>query len=133
MHVGVKQKAAAVAIVALCASFTALAQSQKLTGQKLLQSCEHVEKLRRPDANGEILMHCLGFVMGVQQGFRLGEMTVDDRKPAAARRICVPDTASAEQLALVVLKWLREHPERLHEDAAISAMYAFFDAFRCRQ
>ena len=48
------------------------------------------------------------------------------------RFACVPDRAPVAQLARVLVKWLREHPERLHEGRSILTMAAFKDAFPCQ-
>jgi hypothetical protein len=47
--------------------------------------------------------------------------------------ICIPHEAgSPGQLARVVLKWLRDHPERLHEQVTILTLDALKDAFPCQ-
>lgn len=47
------------------------------------------------------------------------------------RGACIPDKASVLQLARVLVKWLREHPERLHESKGILLVAALKDAFPC--
>jgi len=44
---------------------------------------------------------------------------------------CIPDEASIGQLARVVVKWLREHPEKLHELKSFLVMEALKNAFPC--
>jgi len=47
---------------------------------------------------------------------------------------CVPDDkVPVLQLSRVVIKWLREHPERLHELKGILTIAALRDAFPCQQ
>ena len=47
--------------------------------------------------------------------------------------ICFPDGAgSPGQLTHVVVKWLRDHPERLHEPKTILTLDALGDAFPCQ-
>jgi hypothetical protein len=46
-------------------------------------------------------------------------------------KICIPHEASIGQLARVIVKWLREHPEKLHELKSILVMEALQDAFSC--
>jgi hypothetical protein len=48
------------------------------------------------------------------------------------RVACIPDQAPILQLARVLVKWLREHPERLHELKSILTTAAFRDAFPCQ-
>jgi len=46
--------------------------------------------------------------------------------------ICIPQEASSvAQLVRVVVKWLRDHPERLHEQMTILTLEALRDAFPC--
>jgi len=44
---------------------------------------------------------------------------------------CIPDEASIGQLARVLVKWLREHPERLHELKSFLVIEALRDNFPC--
>jgi len=44
---------------------------------------------------------------------------------------CTPERASTLQLARVLVKWLRDHPERLHEQADFLALDALKSAFPC--
>ena len=46
-------------------------------------------------------------------------------------QVCLPDT-SHEQLARVMVKYLREHPEQLHWRSGQVAMLALFQAFPCK-
>jgi hypothetical protein len=50
------------------------------------------------------------------------------------RIACVPDeNVRILQLGRVLIKWLREHPERLHEPKTILATDALRDSFPCQQ
>ena len=51
--------------------------------------------------------------------------------PNFLRPACIPDKASTLQLARVLVKWLRDHPERLHELKSTLVMDAFQNAFPC--
>ena len=46
---------------------------------------------------------------------------------------CFPGNAPILQLARVLVKWLRDHPERLHELKSTLTTAAFKDAFPCQQ
>jgi hypothetical protein len=46
-------------------------------------------------------------------------------------RSCVPPESTAAQLAQVVVKFLDEHPERMHEDFRVLALEAFHNAWPC--
>jgi hypothetical protein len=45
---------------------------------------------------------------------------------------CVPDNATLLQVARVLVKWLREHPERLHEPKGALTIASLHDAFPCQ-
>ncbi len=45
---------------------------------------------------------------------------------------CIPENGTLLQFARVLVKWLREHPERLHEAKSVLTMAAFKDAFPCQ-
>jgi hypothetical protein len=46
---------------------------------------------------------------------------------------CTPESGiTNDQAARVVVKYLREHPERLHEKESLLAMAAFAEAFPCK-
>ena len=46
--------------------------------------------------------------------------------------VCIPDEAPILQLGRVLVKWLREHPEKLHELKGTLTWAAFMDAFPCK-
>lgn len=46
-------------------------------------------------------------------------------------KTCLPDDAPIAQYARVVVRWLREHPEKLHEPKSMLVMEALEDAFPC--
>lgn len=74
-------------------------------------------------------IYCLAYLSGFTDSVRLSSHF---DKPKA-QKICLPETgASNEQLARVVTKWLREHPDTLHQAARIEIMIAFEKAFPCR-
>lgn len=45
--------------------------------------------------------------------------------------VCIPQNSPLVQLARVLVKWLREHPERLHENRGVLVEAAFRDSFPC--
>jgi Ssp1 endopeptidase immunity protein Rap1a len=92
---------------------------------------------------------CAGYLQGTQDvyeltlvhlaTFSMAGLTFDGpeklRQYAAKslRGPCFPDNAPILQLARVLVKWLREHPERLHEYKNILTTDAFNDAFPCKE
>jgi hypothetical protein len=48
------------------------------------------------------------------------------------RGACLPERSSVLQLARVVVKWLQNHPEKLHEHPGVLVYAALHDAFPCQ-
>lgn len=46
---------------------------------------------------------------------------------------CSPEKASGEQLRLVLMKYVDEHPEQLHYQFWLLAAHAFREAWTCKQ
>jgi hypothetical protein len=45
---------------------------------------------------------------------------------------CIPNEVNQVQMARILVKWLRDHPERLHETDAFLTVDAFHNAFPCQ-
>jgi hypothetical protein len=62
-------------------------------------------------------------------------LTGDEKSKEAAFEMlsgsCVPDKASVGQLARVVVKFRRDHPEKLHEQPGGLVDESFINAFPC--
>jgi hypothetical protein len=72
---------------------------------------------------------CTGYVRGFIDGVLFGYV-IGTKSP---NLLCPPKAGiSAVQGRLIVKKYLKEHPETLHEDAGSLVATAFVDAFRCR-
>ena len=74
---------------------------------------------------GRNLGRCEGFAMAVA-----GVMAV---APVAGWRACIPEGVLVSQLITIMLKYLDDHPERLHHDAVDLAAQGFAEAFPCPQ
>jgi hypothetical protein len=60
--------------------------------------------------------------------------SVDEIKQMTAKTsdfTCIPNEVNQGQLLRVLVKWLRDHPERLHEPDFLLSMDAFHDSFPC--
>jgi len=86
------------------------------TGKKLLELCERVwtEQL------------CVVYIAGVSDAH-----AVDSARQTFPEAACVPEHVMGSQLEGIVVKWLKEHPEMLHDDAAPLVLMALHDAFPC--
>jgi hypothetical protein len=66
-------------------------------------------------------LYILGFFQGIMAQQTLGNP------------ICLPKGVNGLQAKLVIEKYLREHPENLHDDAWMAASVALAAAFPCRK
>lgn len=113
--------------ISLGLSLIAEGQSQNgeaLTSLKLREYCGFVgsdqAKLSDEGYNHENI--CLFYVSGVLDGFQIGD---------SATKICIPDGASLGEQALVVSKYLNQHPEKLHNAPQYLVIDAVHTAFPC--
>jgi hypothetical protein len=67
---------------------------------------------------------CLFYVAGVSDGYSVASGT---------KRICLPKDGSATyaQIAMIVSKYLNDHPERLNNDPEYLILDALYGAFPC--
>lgn len=70
---------------------------------------------------------CAAYISGMVDATRiLGDVNPD------GRLICYPQEGiSNDQAMRIVVKWLEDHPQSLHESARMSTMIALADAFPC--
>jgi hypothetical protein len=99
-----------------------------MTGNELLKICEHVDA---PDS--EVTwdtMHCLGYITGVTDANTVWW----DFKPEVrgGPNYCPAEGVNNGQIFRIVVKYLREHPERLHFPAARLINDALTKAFPCK-
>lgn len=106
-------------------------------GNALLHSCSLVVKM----ANGDSVMStvdnlnagsCMGLVRGIMDTMTLWQSvdhggTVDN----TAMHGCIPDSIKTIQGAQIVVKYLNDHPERLHVPDTRLVLMAMVDAFPC--
>jgi hypothetical protein len=117
----------------LCTFFlAALPLTAIADGSELLEQCQELETVMdtRQMQNPYNAGMCLGTVKGVR-----GAMVIQDGVlKNKARLACFPPQGISEgQAARVVLKYLRDHPESLHEDEVVLTMLAFRAAFPCKR
>lgn len=65
--------------------------------------------------------HCLGMIEGMSVALN-----------ATSSGVCLPDGVETGQLERVVIKWLQDHPERLHKSRLIEVRSALTAAFPCK-
>lgn len=96
------------------------------TGIELLRQC--ASQARSEDGRALDRLLCLTYLDGFIQGHRI---TTDLLKPAKPLLCLPPDGIELEQAQLVLVKWLREHPNDLHHTARILTISALTQAFPC--
>ncbi len=102
----------------------------KETGIEFLRACgatvKQADGLPVSDQESIESIWCLGYLSGFVDSLRLSA------KPQN-QKVCLPAKgASNEQLARVVTKWFKNHPESLHQSGRIEIMLALGDAFPCK-
>jgi hypothetical protein len=115
---------AVVCFIVLTASFSVAQSKDKLgtqNGTTLLANCAHAA---RDDADPTAPLpsedgFCYGYILGVED--------------ASGHTHCRPEGTTMIQNVRVVVKWLRDHPERLHERADTLILQALKTAFPCKQ
>lgn len=95
------------------------------TGMEFLQKCAGGESVTQMVAE----MKCHSYLLGMVDTYQLLTPWLEPKR----RVICLPtEGIQAEQALLIVTKWLRHHPEQLHESVRLLALKAFMEAFPCR-
>lgn len=98
-------------------------------GNMLLQRCQTVlrteERGGGPASNADAMAStfCFGYINGVL------DFQSSARKDVAY--FCLPEGASRMQALRVVVKFLTDHPERLHEHEVNLVIFALREAFPC--
>ena len=108
------------------------ATSEMESGVELLHRCSNTILLADGNTNLTPLQlmsgtACASYLGGFMDGYLLGV------NQAPSKAICFPSTGiSTEEAARIVDKWLRGHPERLHEQDRFLVALAFAQAFPCK-
>ena len=122
------------AVLGAGVSGSAIAESNELPnqsdGNELLLRCNSairaVESGERPFMQATMGAWCLGFVQGFTQ--TNGMYRAGGRKVI----VCLPKNGVTNvQGARIIVKYLTDHPEQLHELAITIAFVAFVEAFPC--
>jgi hypothetical protein len=104
-------------VLVLLLGTRARAESLTLDGHKLLRNCEITVTAKRA--------WCSGYLYGM-----LDMQSLDVTVPLSAP-LCIPQGVTTEQGRRVLVKYLRAHPDELHNRANVLTYHAFKEAFPC--
>jgi hypothetical protein len=107
------------AMSALSVPMTATA----FTGNQLLALCEQPNRMSEG--------YCIGFISGIDEGFRAAEFLYRHLRPDEGHH-CRPNGVNAGQLQDIVMRDLRQSPQRRHEPASLLVLDSLRRAFPCR-
>jgi hypothetical protein len=118
-----------IAALALVASGRPLeAQTVARTAGEFVDDCKEITPMQGREEPTLILMNgfCLGYLSGLMVLNQLYQ-DMERGKPF----FCAPGWVSPGQARLVFLKYMEEHPEKLHEDAGSMVMVSLMVTFPC--
>jgi hypothetical protein len=117
------------------------------SGSALLSECERYEKYGGGETtNDSGAAACFAYIRGVSETalhyeYLLEMVAKGERRIAAARKesahpalsssVCAPDGVTIGQTVRVVVKYLHDHPERLHESRLALTLDSLKAAFPC--
>lgn len=110
-------------------------QSTVWTGNDLLTNCSAFVKVMDGEKSKDVVKagYCVGYLVGIQDGLLLMEGVATKNKSAKnVKLVCTPIGTSVGQFARVLEKFLKDHPEYLHEPSGVLSYVAFTEAFPCR-
>ena len=118
-----------VVVLGLCLS---AGRSHAQTGIYLQHECQ-AAVIASPNATDMVEgSHCLGYISGVAFSITIWEAANKDKHfgletvPA-----CLPDNGTTEEYVKVVLRYLDQNPNKLHEGYGLLVFFALRDAYPC--
>jgi len=102
-------------------------------GATLLKLCQAEEKIESANNASELadVLQCQAYVEGVFTGYSMVSNALNLREKGV-ESVCVPEEVKLKQMILVVQKYLREYPEKLHRGVGELTMTALKEAFPCK-
>jgi hypothetical protein len=76
-------------------------------------------------------MHCMGYIQGLSAGVAETITFGTEKGYAVPVPFCIPEGVEVKQSVIIVLKYIRDHPEKAHIQASTLAMAALQKAFPC--
>ena len=105
-----------------------------IAGTTLQERCKAINKSIDDRSRIEELglSECLGYIRGALDVFSAWKQIEGKSTVPGVRGMCVPDSVSTGQAAKVVMKWLDEHPEKLHFNGETVILMSCREAFPCK-
>lgn len=109
-----------------------ISRAQGPPGSELLQACGAAQKqsdgIRISDEETIGSIYCIGYVSGF-----LDSLALSAAASGAGQKICLPQRGiTNDQAVRVLVKFLRENPQTLHESGRMSFYIALAKTFPCR-
>lgn len=124
------------AVFLLISGCLAAQDDWKGDGSSLLTKCSLAvrvfdgEKLSTADAlDGSF---CVGYISGIHDTDYMVQMLEEHEKISLMKHACPPSNASTGQAVRVVVKYLRDNPERLNLPASVLVTDAIRSSFPCK-
>jgi Ssp1 endopeptidase immunity protein Rap1a len=131
-------RAAPVAVL-LMLFFTgsAFAQTQgHRDGNSLLESCNAALKAK-DDSSAHVdrgaAWYCIGYVQGIRESLDAQRLLSSSTHADDPSGISIPEEVENGQVIRVVVRWLQNHPESLHEEKIVIMIWALREAFPATQ
>ena len=124
-------------VILLSLAFGVPAHAQSETGSDLLMKCKtflnKVDRTSEGPGTAFDIGFCAGFIGGVLSGAEVWEVTDKIRKQTYPMAFCRPENANNGEIIRVFVKYLEDHPERLHEPAGLLLLTSLSTAFPCKK
>jgi Rap1a immunity proteins len=115
-------------------------QAQAQTGRDLLIDCQNVPKIGMsdsmpPPSSTDIrkAAYCLGYLQGAREILQIWEASNKAKASNLPPIACISSESTTQELAMVVVKYLNDHPNKLHEGYTLVAFTALEEAYPCNQ
>lgn len=119
-------------VFAFLFSFILVGQARATTGEEVHSKCRHLIDEGKLDSVSSGF--CAGFVSGVietQTWWQLRELS-DSKRNQNVEHFCIPGTVTNDQIVKIFVKYLDDHPEKLHEPAVLLLLTSLHQAFPCK-
>ena len=113
------------------------AMAVKRTGNDLLVDCANLIKTESIESvNKEKLLgigYCIGLIDGLVTFNYVYEAVLEREGNSTMVQMCLPQRISTRQSAEIIVKYLQDNPNRLHQSGQALAAQALVTAYPCNQ